>query len=455
MIKLHQSTLRQLNYKHFRLCYCEQTKLSPRHDGGPRLSINCRDYSDTFNSTKIIFSKVVRNVADSRSYYDVLGLPLSATASDVRTAFISLAKICHPDVAPSGETLAGARAFLKVQHAYSVLSSTAKRKAYDREALKDFVPYSNEQTYATRRNPVIIDESDAIVHPSMRQGYISRQRNGALLREMKEKMGNSPYNYNSCPLPLNFVESVNKEDHDTDQHEAQSYTRKSREGTVLGYQTETMKKKSVGLTTRSPEANHKIVQPRKKLLGDIYLDLEGKKGTKDNDNILADAEGYSNDGCALSGDNQAEDTSNIDDEPINCTNTPTEIINDASSSLDVHYDGTFSVHSGCYGKGETEAAKSRLSTVLQHLSYRDKSTLKRYESLDRLIESLNKQRYSNEPSYKTEWRRDREFNPDYDQGTHYMGTYCLRQRAKHDWDTRYKWKKKGTRFILAKVMVRQ
>lgn len=64
-----------------------------------------------------------------RDYYDILGVPKSAPASEVKTAFRNLARKYHPDV--SEESDAEER-FKELNEAYAVLSDDEKRAAYDR-----------------------------------------------------------------------------------------------------------------------------------------------------------------------------------------------------------------------------------------------------------------------------------------------------------------------------------
>jgi DnaJ-class molecular chaperone len=62
--------------------------------------------------------------------YQVLGLPRSATAEQIRRAYRAEAKTLHPDVNPSKDA---AKRFAKLVAAYEILSDPAKRKAYDRK----------------------------------------------------------------------------------------------------------------------------------------------------------------------------------------------------------------------------------------------------------------------------------------------------------------------------------
>jgi len=64
-----------------------------------------------------------------RDYYEILGVPRTATAEDIKKAYRRLARKYHPDV--SKEADAEAR-FKEMKEAYSVLKDPEKRKAYDR-----------------------------------------------------------------------------------------------------------------------------------------------------------------------------------------------------------------------------------------------------------------------------------------------------------------------------------
>jgi len=64
-----------------------------------------------------------------RDYYEVLGVGRNASADEIRTAFRSLAKKYHPDVA----TEDGAEEIFKeINEAYGVLSDAERKAAYDR-----------------------------------------------------------------------------------------------------------------------------------------------------------------------------------------------------------------------------------------------------------------------------------------------------------------------------------
>ncbi|MEI8131558.1 MAG: DnaJ domain-containing protein, partial [Leptolinea sp.] len=64
-----------------------------------------------------------------RDYYEVLGIPRTATADDTKSAFRRLAREFHPDVNknPDAEDK-----FKEINEAYVILSDVEKRAAYDR-----------------------------------------------------------------------------------------------------------------------------------------------------------------------------------------------------------------------------------------------------------------------------------------------------------------------------------
>ena len=68
-------------------------------------------------------------MAEKRDYYDVLGIPKSATEAEIKSAFRKKAKEYHPDLNKDNPN--AAEKFKEAQEAYSVLSDENKRKMYD------------------------------------------------------------------------------------------------------------------------------------------------------------------------------------------------------------------------------------------------------------------------------------------------------------------------------------
>jgi molecular chaperone DnaJ len=63
-----------------------------------------------------------------RDYYEILGVPRTASVDEIKTAFRKLARQFHPDVSkePDAE-----EKFKEINEAYGVLSDQQKRARYD------------------------------------------------------------------------------------------------------------------------------------------------------------------------------------------------------------------------------------------------------------------------------------------------------------------------------------
>src|SRR5258708_10592276 len=67
-----------------------------------------------------------------RDPYEVLGVPRTASADDIKAAYRKLAKQYHPDLNPGKKTEAQ---FKDVSVAYDLLSDADKRKRFDRSEI--------------------------------------------------------------------------------------------------------------------------------------------------------------------------------------------------------------------------------------------------------------------------------------------------------------------------------
>ncbi len=65
----------------------------------------------------------------ARSFYEILGVPRSASAAEVRSAYRKLARRYHPDVNPNNK--ASEARFREIQAAYDVLGDEETRRRYD------------------------------------------------------------------------------------------------------------------------------------------------------------------------------------------------------------------------------------------------------------------------------------------------------------------------------------
>lgn len=66
---------------------------------------------------------------EQKNYYEILGVPETASEEDIRRAFRTQAKECHPDHHP-GDAAAEAR-FKAISEAYEVLGDAEQRRTYD------------------------------------------------------------------------------------------------------------------------------------------------------------------------------------------------------------------------------------------------------------------------------------------------------------------------------------
>lgn len=69
-----------------------------------------------------------------RDYYEILGLPSSASMAEIKKRYRELARQFHPDVA--GDKSVGHRAFTQIIEAYQTLSDPDKRRSYDASRLR-------------------------------------------------------------------------------------------------------------------------------------------------------------------------------------------------------------------------------------------------------------------------------------------------------------------------------
>src|SRR5690349_20409204 len=67
--------------------------------------------------------------ATLQDYYEVMGVPRTATEEEIRQQFRKLARKHHPDVNPGNKS--AEEKFKEINEAYEVLSDPDKRRRYD------------------------------------------------------------------------------------------------------------------------------------------------------------------------------------------------------------------------------------------------------------------------------------------------------------------------------------
>ena len=70
-------------------------------------------------------------MADSKDYYQILGVNKNSTQDDIKKAYRKLAREHHPDMVKDADKDAAERRFKEINEAYQVLSDPQKRKMYD------------------------------------------------------------------------------------------------------------------------------------------------------------------------------------------------------------------------------------------------------------------------------------------------------------------------------------
>src|ERR1041384_5597767 len=85
-----------------------------------------------------------------QDYYEILGVPRTASEADIKKAYRKLARKYHPDFNPGNKQ--AEEKFKKTQEAYEVLSDAEKRKKYDQlganwKSGAEFTPPPNWQGF--------------------------------------------------------------------------------------------------------------------------------------------------------------------------------------------------------------------------------------------------------------------------------------------------------------------
>lgn len=71
------------------------------------------------------------NLAEKRDYYEVLGVPKTASPDEIKKAYRKLAKKYHPDLNPGDKAKEAEERFKEASEAYEILSDADKKQRYD------------------------------------------------------------------------------------------------------------------------------------------------------------------------------------------------------------------------------------------------------------------------------------------------------------------------------------
>ncbi|KAA8546090.1 hypothetical protein F0562_020459 [Nyssa sinensis] len=97
-----------------------------------------------FRQPKIVASYTSLCSDMASSFYEVLGIPASASGYEIKAAYRRLARTCHPDVvATNVGKERSATEFMKIHAAYSTLSDPDKRATYDRDLFRLGRPFGS------------------------------------------------------------------------------------------------------------------------------------------------------------------------------------------------------------------------------------------------------------------------------------------------------------------------
>ncbi|KAE9602998.1 hypothetical protein Lal_00018384 [Lupinus albus] len=89
---------------------------------------------------------VVSAVVSHRSFYELLGIPLSGSLMEIKQAYKQLVRKYHPDVSPPDRVEEYTEKFILVQEAYETLSDPTLRDMYDRDMAKGIHLKFNSRT---------------------------------------------------------------------------------------------------------------------------------------------------------------------------------------------------------------------------------------------------------------------------------------------------------------------
>lgn len=81
-------------------------------------------------------------MADYKDYYKILGVSKTASDAEIKKAFKTQARKCHPDMHPENEKATWTEKFKDLNEAYTVLSDKQKRTIYDQVGQEGYQNFS-------------------------------------------------------------------------------------------------------------------------------------------------------------------------------------------------------------------------------------------------------------------------------------------------------------------------
>lgn len=93
--------------------------------------VNRLTFGSSFPKLKATFNDGV--VTEKLSFYDLLGIPVSGSLNDIKSAYKQLARKYHPDVSPPDRVEEYTKKFIQVHEAYETLSDPSRRIMYDQD----------------------------------------------------------------------------------------------------------------------------------------------------------------------------------------------------------------------------------------------------------------------------------------------------------------------------------
>lgn len=85
-----------------------------------------------------------------KNHYQILGVPVTATAEDIKKAFRKIALEFHPDKNPGNKE--AEEKFKKASEAYDILSNEKKRNEYDFDLKKEDLKKERERTQQAKNS---------------------------------------------------------------------------------------------------------------------------------------------------------------------------------------------------------------------------------------------------------------------------------------------------------------